>query len=72
MSSFMRGLEALSDARARLDKRRAQLSPRLLVDDDDLGRAFRAGDIVRDTVTGGRGRAERIEVRRVILPLTRR
>lgn len=68
----MRGLEALAGARERLDKRRAKLSPRLLVDDDDLGRAFRAGDIVRETVTGGRGRVERVETRRVILPLARR
>lgn len=68
----MRGLEALELARERMKKRRAEVAPRLLLDEDETGRTFRVGDRVRDSVTGGIGIAERIEVRRVILPLARR
>lgn len=68
----MRALEALTDARARMLERRASVAPRLLTDEDETGRVFRVGDIVRDKATGRTGRAERVEVRRVILPLTER
>ena len=67
----MRGLEGLASARARIEKRRAKISPRLLVEDEEIGRRFRAGDLVNDSVTGGQGRVERVEVRRVIIPPAR-
>ena len=67
----MRGLEGLAGARARLEKRRAKISPRLLVEDEELGRLYRAGDMVKDSVTGGQGRVERVEIRRVIIPVAR-
>lgn len=68
----MRGLEALDRGRARMAERRANVAPRLLVDEDETGRTFRAGDVVRDSVTGVQGRAERVETRRVIIPPARR
>ncbi len=68
----MRGLEGLASARARIEKRRQKISPRLLVEDEEIGRRFRAGDLVKDSVTGGQGRVERVEVRRVIIPVARR
>lgn len=67
----MRGLERIARARVATDKRRAELQARLLVDDEHLGRSFRAGDKVQDTTTGERGHVERVEVRRVIIPVTR-
>lgn len=72
MSSFLRGLTHLRAGRDRIVARRRELSPRLLVDDDELGRVFRVGDRVRDVVTGGSGHVERVENRRVILPASRR
>lgn len=53
-------------------ERRANVAPRLLVDEDETGRTFRVGDLVRDSVTGVQGRAERVETRRVIIPPARR
>lgn len=72
MSSFLRGLVELESSRKRTAERKARISPRLLLEDDELGRTFRAGDTVRDSVTGGEGRVERVEVRRVIIPTARR
>lgn len=67
----MLGLTALARGRAALDKRRAKIQAHLLVDDEHLGRSFRAGDQVKDTTTGEIGHVERVEIRRVILPVTR-
>lgn len=68
MSSFIRGLEHLKRARARCASIRDDLSPRLLVDDERASQTFRSGDVVRDSVTGGSGRVERVETKRVLIP----
>ena len=64
----MRGLEGLRAAQTRTTAARRKLSPRSLGVDERFGRRFRAGDVVRDSVTGGIGHVERVTVRKFLLP----
>lgn len=72
MSSFMRGLEALRASREKTMPRRRELSPGSLGVDERFGRRFRVGDVVRDSVTGGVGRVERVTTRRILVPPAKR
>ena len=72
MSSFMHGLAALRDSRDKAMSRRRGLSPGSLGVDERFGRRFRVGDVVRDSVTGGIGRVERVTTRRILVPPAKR
>ena len=68
----MLGLEALRASREKTMSRRRELSPRSLGVDELFGRRFRVGDVVRDSVTGGVGRVERVTTRRILVPPAKR
>lgn len=54
--------------KARSDRRRRELQAAEPTREERIGSSFRAGDIVRDRVTGKRGRVARATVRPIVIP----